>query len=311
MKKKFYSCGKLLLTSEYLVLDGAKALAIPTKKGQSLSVIENDSKLLIWKSYDCYGKLWYETQITLSDLLSKTPPESNNNIDKTLFTILRKAHHLSKKGLDPNKGYFIETHLEFERLWGLGTSSTLINNIADWFSINAFELLELSFGGSGYDIAVAKSNTPILFQRTYKSDIPKVTRVPEFSPSFKEELFFVYLNNKMDSKKAILTYRSRNKIDIQKFVQQSNLLTEAFLEAKNVQEFEELIDQHEQLISGILDIPTIKDQRFSDFKGSIKSLGGWGGDFVLVTGGEDARRYFLDKGYKTIVSYMDMLLSGV
>ena len=34
----FFANGKLLLTSEYLVLDGAKAFAIPTKKGQSLHV---------------------------------------------------------------------------------------------------------------------------------------------------------------------------------------------------------------------------------------------------------------------------------
>ena len=36
--QKFYSHGKLLITSEYAVLDGAKALAVPTKLGQSLKV---------------------------------------------------------------------------------------------------------------------------------------------------------------------------------------------------------------------------------------------------------------------------------
>ena len=36
--KVFYSHGKLLLTGEYVVLDGAKALAIPTNKGQYLTV---------------------------------------------------------------------------------------------------------------------------------------------------------------------------------------------------------------------------------------------------------------------------------
>ena len=34
----FYSNGKLLITGEYVVLDGAKALALPTKFGQSLVV---------------------------------------------------------------------------------------------------------------------------------------------------------------------------------------------------------------------------------------------------------------------------------
>jgi mevalonate kinase len=37
----FYSHGKLLITSEYAVLDGAKALALPTRLGQKLSVSKN------------------------------------------------------------------------------------------------------------------------------------------------------------------------------------------------------------------------------------------------------------------------------
>ena len=44
------------------------------------------------------------------------------------------------------EGYNIETHLTFPRLWGLGTSSTLINSIGDWLDIDAFELLQKSFG---------------------------------------------------------------------------------------------------------------------------------------------------------------------
>ena len=34
----YYSCGKLLITAEYLILKGAKGLAIPTKQGQKMSV---------------------------------------------------------------------------------------------------------------------------------------------------------------------------------------------------------------------------------------------------------------------------------
>jgi len=63
MKSSFYSKGKLLLTGEYVVLDGAKALALPTKKGQSLIVQENDSSSLTWQSFDCHNKIWYETEI--------------------------------------------------------------------------------------------------------------------------------------------------------------------------------------------------------------------------------------------------------
>ena len=50
MNYKTNSPGKILITSEYLVLKGALALAIPTKFQQSLSFIKNDSSTLAWES---------------------------------------------------------------------------------------------------------------------------------------------------------------------------------------------------------------------------------------------------------------------
>ena len=44
MKKEFYSNGKLLITGEYLVLDGAKAFALPTKFGQNLIVEKGNNQ---------------------------------------------------------------------------------------------------------------------------------------------------------------------------------------------------------------------------------------------------------------------------
>ncbi len=51
MRQTFYSNGKLLLTGEYLVLDGAKALALPTKMGQNLQVVTHDKPTISWKSF--------------------------------------------------------------------------------------------------------------------------------------------------------------------------------------------------------------------------------------------------------------------
>ena len=45
---KFYSHGKVLLTAEYAVLEGVKALSLPTKKGQSLTVEYNKNKTIEW-----------------------------------------------------------------------------------------------------------------------------------------------------------------------------------------------------------------------------------------------------------------------
>ena len=66
--------------------------------------------------------------------------------------------------INSSKGYLIKTELTFPKKWGLGTSSTLINNIAQWLGIDPFELLKRSFGGSGYDIACAQNGSPISYQ---------------------------------------------------------------------------------------------------------------------------------------------------
>ena len=71
MKKTFYSNGKLLITGEYLVLNGAKALALPTKFGQSLEVSSIEEKKIIWTSLDFDKSIWFETELTFEDIVFK------------------------------------------------------------------------------------------------------------------------------------------------------------------------------------------------------------------------------------------------
>ena len=61
-------------------------------------------------------------------------------------------------------------------------------------------------------------------------------------------------------------------------------------------------------MSDILEMETIKEIAFPDFNGVVKSLGAWGGDFVMVISKEDPRSYFASKGYETILSYEEMIL---
>ena len=69
-----------------------------------------------------------------------------------------------------------------------------------------------------------------------------------------------------------------------------------------------MIDEHEQIISNIIQLETVKERLFSDYDGSIKSLGAWGGDFILATGTPNTINYFKDKGYTTILKYKEMVL---
>ena len=305
----FRSNGKLLLTAEYVVLDGAKALALPTKFGQSLTVEPIKESNLFWKSIDHNGNVWVEDVFPMEkNTLSFSKP--SNDISKRVIQILNAAKQLNPNFLFPSSGteggFSITTKLDFPENWGLGSSSTLINNISNWAHINAYDLLELTFGGSGYDIACAKDNNPITYQIN-KLDNTQVTNTVHFNPSFKEELFFVHLNKKQDSREGIDHY-NKNKHNLTSTIIEINTITDRIINCQTISEFESLITKHEQIISKLINLPTVKTRLFSDYSGAIKSLGAWGGDFILATGNRSYMDYFKQKGYQTIIPYRAMVL---
>jgi mevalonate kinase len=303
MEKTFYSNGKLLITGEYLVLDGAKSLALPTKFGQYLKVTSGDLGQIRWTSFDFDNSIWFEETISFNEIINFIDSD-NLSQRETLIKILHEAHLLNADFLKSYFGYSISTSLTFPKLWGLGTSSTLINNIAQWLQIDAFTLLKNSFGGSGYDIACAQNNTSILYQ--LENGLPIVEKVI-FNPEFTDSIYFVYLNKKQSSKTAIENYY-KNKKNLDNDFQIINEITTAFLNSNSLEEFCDLLDKHEKVMSEILEISTVKINLFPDFDGSIKSLGAWGGDFVMAVSKENPTAYFENKGYKTIVTYKDMIL---
>ena len=72
----------------------------------------------------------------------------------------------------------------------------------------------------------------------------------------------------------------------------------------------DLIDEHEAIVAQALELKPVKELLFQGFKGSIKSLGAWGGDFVMVASVlpfSDIKNYFNQKGYTTIVPYIEMI----
>ncbi|CAM4073346.1 GYDIA family GHMP kinase [Flavobacterium sinopsychrotolerans] len=305
MKKTFYSNGKLLITGEYLVLDGAKAFALPTKMGQNLIIEEGSNKEIIWKSYDADGSIWFEGTLLFSDISKEFNPE-NEPVKNTLTTILHEAFKLNPDFILNSDGYTITTELGFPKSWGLGTSSTLINNIAQWLQIDAFTLLKNSFGGSGYDIACAQNDSPIVYQ--LEQGNPTVEKV-FFNPDFTDNLYFVYLNKKQSSKSAIAAYNMNKKNNLPRTIALNDLITSEVLNATTIQSFTAAIQKHEVQMSIILETQTIKESLFPDFNGVIKSLGAWGGDFVMVISEDNPKDYFVSKGYETIIPYNEMIWS--
>ena len=303
--KVYYGHGKLLLTGEYLVLDGAKAIALPCSLGQYLTVKPLNEPALHWKSYDADGALWFEHQYTLQNKTIVATDDSP--VATTLIQLLETAQRLNPNFLTRHMGYEVTTQLTFSRALGLGSSSTLLYLIGQWAKINPFTLSDMAFGGSGYDIACAGALQPIAYKRI--NNQPHSETV-SFNPSFKSQLYFVYLNEKQNSREGIKHYKNLNSQLKSSYKQQIDRISNDILSCDTIDTFNALIDEHEALLSDILQLPTVKARLFSDYShGSIKSLGAWGGDFILVTATSTSDLdYFRSKGYPTIYSYNDLIL---
>ena len=297
---KFYAKGKLLLTAEYAVLGGAKALALPTKLGQSLEITQTTTGIITWKSVDANGQLWYENSF---DKKTFAPQQQNDAIGERLQQLFLVINEVNPTLLADTDGLFFVSSLEFNRSWGLGSSSTLVSLLAQWSEVNPYVLLQKVFGGSGYDIACATADGALLYERT-NAIHPTITAV-DFNPCFKDQLFFVHLNQKQDSQQAVVAFD--NGVLTQQKMKIINGLTQSFLSNLILMDFQELMTQHEAIIASLINATPIQKLLFNDYPGTIKSLGAWGGDFILACGAANTPDYFAHKGYKTCLTYQSLV----
>ena len=306
-KKTYYSNGKLLITGEYLVLHGALALAVPTILGQEMIVREGDAAArLSWQSF--FGdECWFEAAFSLPGL------EILNTTDKKKATylsrLLLEAHRLNPKVLNTGYSLHIENRLGFHPTWGLGSSSSLINNMASWFDINPLALFFNTQKGSGYDMVCANAAGPVLYQLSEGK--PEVKDVA-FNPPFKDKLAFVYSGRKQDSEASIsrflnttgfLEYEKGSISEISREIQK----------AESLIKFSELLDEHEEIMSAVLQMPKVKEYSFPDFPGSIKSLGAWGGDFLLAAsenGFDEIKSYFSAVDLDVVFGFEELVLGA-
>ncbi|MBS7333771.1 MAG: hypothetical protein KIG88_09280 [Weeksellaceae bacterium] len=301
--KTFRSNGKLFLIGEYIVMDGAKAFALPTKFGQCLFVKDSSeySNQINWSAYKADNSLWFDVQFKLDSL--DIIATSNEKLAKSLQNILIQAKSLNPDFFNSKQGFSCETKLEYPQEWGLGSSSTLIDLISQWIEINPFELNQLTFNTSGYDIACAHHNKPILFSNHPQINVEEL----ELNWNFKDQLFFVYLNQKQDTQ-AVVGNHYKNKLKDWDLI---NELSQLVLDATNVQEladFELILTDYQDELGAFMQLQQPKEMYFKDYEGCVKSLGAWGGDFVLVTYREGMETYFKEKGYNVIIPFSDMIL---
>ncbi|MFT7588505.1 MAG: mevalonate kinase [Limisphaerales bacterium] len=295
----FSAHGKLLLTGEYLVMHGGLALAMPVSRGQHMEVELIEETQINWLGFDHKGDLWLEASFSTKDFSIINGEEETASVLKELFSSIReqKPDFLNKGGAQ------IETTLDFPRDWGLGSSSTLVSLLAQWADVDPFKLQFNVFGGSAYDIACATASGPIMYKLVEGNPVFEEV---VFDPPFKDKLWFVHLGRKQNSRDSI------KKIDLDPATSKPWLTTLVHLTVQlrfcaKLSDFEQHLKKHEEVLGALTGQTPVLLADFPDYPGQIKSLGAWGGDFVLATGEEEAvKSYFEKKGLNTVLSWVEM-----
>lgn len=297
----YHANGKLLLTGEYLVLRGAKAIALPLKLGQQLTVQDGlNSDNIEWQAfYD--GKVWFSCKLNSSDfsVMTSNNPEKSATLSKIFQTI-----KILNPTFQPKAGTKIETSLEANPEWGFGSSSTLISLLSQWAGVDPFILNELVFQGSGFDIACANADGPIFYVRN-KPAQPIALNYP-----FSEQLFLVYSGKKKKTSSEVSTFLKEKKVS-DRLIQEVSALSDVFAACRDQNNFNKLIRQHEEIVSALIGQIPVKEQLFNDFDGEVKSLGAWGGDFYLISSAQPfsgVKKYFDNRGLTTIFSWNELIL---
>lgn len=284
--------GKLLLTSEYFVLDGAQSLALPTVFGQKMIV--RNSKNFVWTSYDNKNELW------INDEVSNLKFQSNNL--NQLFNYLRKEK------VELSHGFHFNTYLDFPNEWGLGSSSTFVALISDFYGINPYKLNRELFKGSGYDIACAFAKNPIIYSNQNLEN-PSIINI-EISNQIKPFLYFIYLGQKQNSRDAISHYHSLG-LEKERIITDLNSITNELVISQSHQQWIELLTEHESIISKNLKLKKVSETIFKDLPYFSKSLGAWGGDFAMIIADDDYTTVVKNVkkiGLDTIFRYNELIL---
>ena len=302
---KFTAHGKFLITGEYAVLDNVPALAIPLKLNQYLEISSREDDFFSWKSYDEDGSLWFETRLSLDLLFNVKPSKIDDDIAAKLIEILQKAIELHPNAIEIiAHGFDAVATLDFNRKYGMGTSSTLISLIAQWLECDAYELQFACFGGSGYDIACATAGTALVYN--YNNAQPAVEFL-NWIPAIKQSIFFVYQNRKQNSRDSIAQFNA-NLITAELRAELSAMPQRFIASSNDLEAFHKTVQRHEAIISSLIGVQPVQEYLFPDYSGVIKSLGGWGGDFMMCTGGKDERNYFKNCGYEVILEWDEVIL---
>lgn len=292
----YTASGKFMLFGEYLVLQGVDCLAIPLKFGQKLEVEGSADDYFSWTSKSADG-VWFSARFNDNLEIIETSNEETAEILIDLLKLIK-----TDKSFLFEKPLSFTASADFNLAWGLGSSSTLVSLLSQWSYVDPYFLLKNSFGGSGYDIACATEDSPIC----YSAKDHETTHV-RLSPAITNKIIFVYSGNKQNSRNEIKRFSALD-INSEAVDKMNEIIKSVFL-ASDMLDFEKCIEESEELLSSILQMPILKSTQFSDYPYGIKSMGAWGGDFFMATyrNEEEARNYFNELGYTTQFTYSEII----
>ena len=287
------------------MLFGARTLAMPVKYGQSLDIEEIDDDPGLMFVTHLQGKIWFGANFN-----SKTLEIQNtDDCSKACYLqeLLLAARLLNPKFLKGKKKLLAVAKLNFDVNWGLGSSSSLISNIAWWANVDPYELNRLVSKGSGYDIACARSKTALFYSLT--GQVPTVEHI-SFIPGYANNTWFVFLEKK-EATEANLSITIDKLNPKRSELKEISDISARFVTARSVSEIGQLMKRHDEILAEALQKKPVQSLLFIDFNGVIKPLGAWGGDFCMAVSEENeayVRQYFEQKGFRTVLNFKDVVI---
>jgi len=262
-----------MLFGEYAVLAGAWSCALPVKFRQNFEVsVKTGMGRIQWQSFDFEGKEWMNCHFSLAD-----EAETLASVIRPLHQMLRLIAANRPDLCSPDLDLHVRIKASFRKEWGLGSSSALIANLAHWSQTDPFALMDVSFPGSGYDVAAAFQDVPLL----YRIDENKRTTAPlPAFPEFLSEYRVVFLVKKVNSRESVFETRERIPL-LNEYLPKLNRYGMEALQSTTPATFNHCMLMYEEILADTLGLEPTGSQ-FADYQGLVKSLGAWGGDAVLV-----------------------------
>jgi len=307
MMETIYAHGKLLISAEYMVLHGSRALGVPLQLGQVLRRTRSaDPAKFSWKAFD-RDRLWFDATI---DPLHMKIISTNDPVKAAYLCQLFKACiELMPSFQEDLFKWDVETHLEFSPEWGFGSSSSLTALLSEWAEVNPLELHFMISEGSGYDVACAISDGPIHYW--LRDGEPHYQHI-SFKPPFADHLYFAWLGSKQQTARHLSSVADRLRPGYET-IHRFSRLTEEMTHAAELSHFQSLMEEHEEILSGLLGMEKIAGSKFPDLQGSVKSLGAWGGDFVMIASAlpeNELYDYLYRRKIEVIFRYHDLVYAG-